>query len=58
MVMAMPDTYNDPSGNTAQFQAFVTSPPPAPAKRTPVGLIVGGVVLGVAVLAALAWALA
>jgi hypothetical protein len=38
----MTDEYSDPSGNTAQFQAFASRPPePEPAKRTPVGLIVG-----------------
>jgi len=46
----MSDEYTDPSGNTAQFQAFVSRPEePAPAKRAPVGLIVGVAVAIVAI---------
>ena len=41
-VPPMSDEYTDPSGNTAQFQAFVQRPEePAPAKRAPVALLVG-----------------
>jgi hypothetical protein len=51
----MSDEYTDPSGNTAQFQAFANRvEEPAPAKGTPVGLLVGigaAVIVVVAVLA-------
>ena len=34
--------YNDPSANTAQFQAFANRPEePAPVKSRPIGLIAG-----------------
>jgi hypothetical protein len=52
----MSDEYSDPSGNTAQFQAFVhrVEEEPAPAKRTPVGLLIGvaAVIIVVAAVAA------
>jgi hypothetical protein len=42
----MSDEYTDTSGNTAQFQAFVNRPEePAPARKAPVGLIAGIVVV-------------
>lgn len=38
----MSDEYTDPSGNTAQFRAFVhRAEEPAPAKGTPVAMLVG-----------------
>jgi hypothetical protein len=39
----MTDEYTDPSGNTAQFQAFAqrAEQPVAPAKRAPVAALVG-----------------
>jgi hypothetical protein len=36
----MTDEYTDPSGNTAQFQAFANRAEPAPARSTPAGLII------------------
>jgi hypothetical protein len=39
----MSEEYMDPSGNTAQFQAFADRPEPAPAPTRPVGVIIGGV---------------
>jgi hypothetical protein len=58
MVIAMSDEYMDPSGNTAQFRAFVSEPEPAPnpGRRTAI-LVVGGVLAVVAVVLAI-WALA
>ncbi|HEX5740403.1 MAG TPA: hypothetical protein VFY17_02475 [Pilimelia sp.] len=51
----MPDMDNDPSGNTAQFQAFAATPTPEAPRRSPVGLIVAGVA-AVAVVAVIVWA--
>jgi len=52
----MSDKYTDPSGNTAQFQAFVSRPDePVAAKRTPVGLIVGIAALALVVVAVVAY---
>jgi hypothetical protein len=56
MVLAMSDTYNDPSGNTAQFRAFVSEPEPEPAPRS-VGLIVAGAVLAAVAVGLAIWAL-
>lgn len=55
MVVTMPDMDNDPSGNTAQFQAFAATPTPEAPRRSPVGLIVAGVA-AVAVVAVIVWA--
>ncbi|WP_189171228.1 hypothetical protein [Pilimelia anulata] len=55
--MAMPDMYNDPSGNTAQFRAFAATPAPAPEKKSPVGLFVGVGVAAVVVIGLIVWAL-
>jgi hypothetical protein len=44
----------DPSGNTAQFQAFARDSEPAPAKRSSAPTIIGIVVV-VVVLAVVAW---
>jgi hypothetical protein len=55
----MTDEYNDPSANTAQFQAFVHRPEEAaPVKARPIGLIIGGVVAVVVVIAVVAYFLA
>ena len=52
----MSDKYTDPSANTAQFQAFASrAEEPAPAKRAPVGLIVGIVAAVVVVAAVVAY---
>lgn len=56
MVVAMSDAYNDPSGNTAQFKAFVSEPEPEPGSSSRMGLVVAGVVLAAIVVAVLAWA--
>jgi hypothetical protein len=54
-VPPMSEEYTDPSGNTAQFQAFAQRPEePAPAKRTPVALLVG-VAAAIVVLAVIAY---
>ena len=55
MVVRMPDNTVDPSGNTEAFRAFTESAAPeqpAPAK-TP--LIIGAVVVGVVLIALIAW---
>ena len=44
----------DPSGNTAQFQAFVQRDEPAPAKRSPLPLVIG-IVVAVVVVAVVAF---
>jgi hypothetical protein len=49
----MTDEYTDPSGNTAQFQAFANREEPVPAKSTPAGMIIA-VVAVVIVFAAIA----
>jgi hypothetical protein len=50
----MSDEYTDPSGNTAQFQAFASREEPAPAKNTPAGMIIAviAVVIAFAAIAA------
>jgi hypothetical protein len=47
--------YQDPSGNTAQFQAFANQPEPAPAKRFPVPALIGVVVAVIVVVAVTAY---
>ena len=37
----MSERYQDPSGNTAQFQAFVQRVEPEPVRRSPVPWIIG-----------------
>ncbi|MGW4467889.1 hypothetical protein [Micromonospora sp. NPDC004704] len=55
----MPDSYQDPSGNTEAFRAFAhpsAEPPAAPAKPSPnLPLIIGASVAAVVVLALIAW---
>ncbi|MET8833129.1 hypothetical protein ABZV78_04330 [Micromonospora sp. NPDC004540] len=54
----MAENYTDPSGNTAQFRAFVDSPDgAATAAETPsrLPLIVGAGVAAVVVVALIAW---
>ena len=52
----MSDEYTDPSANTAQFQAFASRAEPAPpAKRTPVGLIVGIAALALVIVVVVAY---
>ncbi len=53
----MSDQHVDPSGNTAQFRAFVQRPEPAPAKRSPLP-IVAGVVAALVVIAVIVWLIA
>ena len=59
MVFGMPDTYQDPSGNTEAFRAFAhpaAEPPAAPAKPSPnLPLIIGAVVAVVVVLGLIGW---
>ena len=54
----MSDAYNDPSGNTAQFRAFVSQPEPTSSRSVPVGLIAIGAVVAVAAVVLAIWALA
>ncbi|MGR6321886.1 hypothetical protein Q2K19_16250 [Micromonospora soli] len=52
----MSDNYTDPSGNTAQFRAFVDSPEPAAAAQTPSRLpLIAGIGVAVVVVALIAW---
>ncbi|MFI5832574.1 hypothetical protein ACIA5A_02730 [Micromonospora sp. NPDC051300] len=53
----MTENYTDPSGNTAQFRAFVDAPESAAAAPTPsrLPLIVGAGVAAVVVVALVAW---
>ncbi|MFI7070410.1 hypothetical protein [Micromonospora sediminicola] len=53
----MAENYTDPSGNTAQFRAFVDAPEPATAAAAPsrVPLIAGLAVAAVVVVALVAW---
>ncbi|WBC11962.1 hypothetical protein [Micromonospora sp. WMMA1947] len=53
----MAEDYTDPSGNTAQFRAFVDSPEPAASAAAPsrLPLIAGGTVAAVVVIALVAW---
>ncbi|MFK3983179.1 hypothetical protein ACI2K4_22725 [Micromonospora sp. NPDC050397] len=55
----MPDTYQDPSGNTEAFRAFAhpASEPPAPPVKSSsnLPLIVGVAVAAVVVVALIAW---
>jgi hypothetical protein len=53
----MPDAHNDPSGNTAQFQAFVAESSPEPETARPLGLLVAGAVLAVVAIALVVWSL-
>ena len=56
-VSRMAENYTDPSGNTAQFRAFVDSPEPAASAAAPsrLPLIAGGAVAAVVVIALVAW---
>ncbi|MEV0428357.1 hypothetical protein ACIBPB_21575 [Micromonospora sp. NPDC049836] len=52
----MAENYTDPSGNTAQFRAFVDSPEATPAAAAPSRLpLVAGIVAAVVVVALVAW---
>jgi|GraSoiStandDraft_5_1057265.scaffolds.fasta_scaffold354986_3 hypothetical protein len=54
----MSDEYQDPSANTAQFQAYASRPVEEPAKKsTPIGLLVGIVAAVVVVAAVVAYLL-
>ncbi|GAA3769307.1 hypothetical protein [Micromonospora maritima] len=54
----MAENYTDPSGNTAQFRAFVDAPEPAAPAAAPsrLPLIAGLAVAAVVVVALVAWA--
>ncbi len=56
-VSRMAENYTDPSGNTAQFRAFVDSPEPAASASAPsrLPLIAGVAVAAVVVVALIAW---
>jgi hypothetical protein len=55
-VLLMTEEYTDPSGNTAQFQAFAHRPEePAPTKRAPVWAIVSVAVVVIVVAAVVAY---
>ncbi len=63
MVVGMPDQYQDPSGNTEQFKAFMARQEATPAAAAPVSssklpLIIGAVVVAVIVIALIAWLVA
>ncbi|MET7834272.1 hypothetical protein O7600_13645 [Micromonospora sp. WMMA1998] len=53
----MAENYTDPSGNTAQFRAFVDAPEPAAAAAAPsrLPLIAGLAVAAVVVVGLIAW---
>ncbi|MEU1846090.1 hypothetical protein [Micromonospora sediminicola] len=53
----MAENYSDPSGNTAQFRAFVDAPEPAAAAAAPsrLPLIAGLAVAAVVVVGLIAW---
>ncbi|SCE81409.1 hypothetical protein GA0074695_1325 [Micromonospora viridifaciens] len=52
----MTENYTDPSGNTAQFRAFVESPDPAAAAQTPSRLpLIAGIGVAVVLVALVAW---
>lgn len=56
MVIGMPDTFQDPSGNTAAFRAFAhpaEAPAAKPAPNLP--MIIGGLVAVAVVLALIGW---
>jgi hypothetical protein len=54
----MSDEYQDPSANTAQFQAFANRPTEEPVKKSaPIGLLVGIVAVVVVVAAIVAYLL-
>jgi hypothetical protein len=57
MVLRMSDEYMDPSGNTAQFRAFVTEPEPAPEPGRRIAILVAGAVLAAVAIALAVWAL-
>jgi hypothetical protein len=50
----MSDEYSEQSGSTEAFRVFAQREEPAPPAR-PIGLIVGGVVVAVVVIAAIIW---
>ena len=63
MVVGMPDQYQDPSGNTEQFKAFMARQEAPPAAAAPVSpsklpLIIGAAVVAVIVIALIAWLVA
>jgi hypothetical protein len=51
-----PGTF-DPSGNTAQFRAFVSEPEPAPNPGRRMAILVTGGVLAIVAIALAVWAL-
>ena len=55
----MPDDHTsfDPSGNTAQFRAFVSEPEPAPDPGRRMAILVAGGVLAAVAIALAIWAL-
>jgi hypothetical protein len=53
----MSDEYIDPSGNTAQFRAFVSEPEPAPDPSRRIATLVAGGVLAAIAIALAVWAL-
>jgi hypothetical protein len=53
----MPDETFDPSGNTAQFRAFVSEPEPAPDPNRRIAILVTGGVLAAVAIALAIWAL-
>lgn len=56
MVVRMPDENMDPSGNTAQFRAFVSEPEPATGAARHTGVIAAAAVLAVIAIALIIWA--
>ncbi|SBT46981.1 hypothetical protein GA0070611_3567 [Micromonospora auratinigra] len=56
MVTRMAENHTDPSGNTAQFRAFVDAPDTAAAAPTPSRLpLIAGIGAAVVVVALVAW---
>ncbi|MFU8852393.1 hypothetical protein ACNAW0_15595 [Micromonospora sp. SL1-18] len=52
----MAENYTDPSGNTAQFRAFVDSPDRAAAAQAPSRLpLIAGIAVAVVIVALVAW---
>jgi hypothetical protein len=51
----MAENYTDPSGNTAQFQAFVESPEPAAAPAPSRLPLIAGIGAAVVLIALVAW---
>jgi len=57
IVSAMSDEYIDPSGNTAQFRAFVSEPEPAPDPTRRIAILVAIGVLAAVAVGLAVWAL-